>query len=260
MFYRSIALCALLLVCAGCSQDALLQKIGTAADRERALKFIELMRHGDFTEIEARMDSQYKTSELPAIMKQMSESMPKGEPLSRKLVGANLESHNDERSINLTYQYGFAGNKWFLANCAVREAAGSFTLVGMEVRPMQASIDTMQTFTLAGKSAFQYTVLAASILFVLASLVAFIAAILDKTLTRKWLWIVSILFGVTSLTVNWDTGQWSFQLLHLQLFSASAVSGPYGGWVISVGLPVGTLIYIFRRLMNHRPAPVSNNV
>ena len=259
MFLKGSALCALLLLAGtGCDQDAILDKFATQEDQARATKYLEMMRHHDFTEIESTMAPNLKSPDLHAKLVKMADLLPAAEPTSRKLVGAHLNFDSGERRSNLTYQYGF-GDKWFLLNCSIQQSGGSFTIVGLTVQPIATSLDGASKFTLAGKSALQYMLVLAAVLFVLLSVTALIAAILDQGLKRKWLWILCICFGVMQLSMNWTTGQWEFRPLSFLLFSAGAFSGPYSPWVISVALPVGAIVYIFRRLMNHRQAPLSNN-
>lgn len=253
-------LCALvaLLVTVGCSQEELLEKIASPEDRKIATECLDLVRNGDIAAIEARMDPSLKTPDLHATLQQMADVLPDGKPDSVKLVGANVNTSNDERTANLTYQYGY-GERWFLANCATQKLGKTLTIVGLNVQSLEKPLE-QATFDLRGKSAKHYAILVAAILFVLTSVFALIVCIMERGLRRKWAWILFIIFGIGTLTFNWSTGETSFALLSFQLFSASAQSELYGAWMISLSLPVGAVWYLVRRfLLNHQPADRSNS-
>ena len=115
------ALCALaaLLVTAGCSQEELLEKIATPEDRKIATECLDQLRTGDIDTLEARIDPSLKTPDLRATLQGIADILPDGKPDSVKLVGAHVNNFNDERTANLTYEYGY-GDRWFAVNCAIQ--------------------------------------------------------------------------------------------------------------------------------------------
>jgi len=253
-----MALCALaaLLLAAGCNRDDMLKKFASDQDEKVARECIDTLRHGKLDELEARLHPSLRTEQAHAEILKMQAAVPAGEPDAVKLVGAWQNVNNGVHSANLTYEYAY-GTRFVMMRCAtVSDAA--HTIVGIEVRPLPASFDEMSRFKLGGRSAFQYAVLLAAILFVAMSVVALIGCIVDKNLRRKWLWILFILFGIGKLSIDWNTGAWEYSPLNLLLFSASAVSPGYGPWVVSVALPLGAAVYLTRRYLNHRSALRSN--
>ncbi len=65
---------------------------------------------------------------------------------------------------------------------------------------------------------------------------------------RKWLWILFVLVGIGAIGVNWTTGQFSFRVATLNLLGAAAVSaGPHAPWFISVGFPLGAIMFWVKR-------------
>jgi hypothetical protein len=90
-------------------------------------------------------------------------------------------------------------------------------------------------------------VLALAIFLPLFSVYALILCIRTKMERRKWLWILFILCGVGKVAVNWTTGEWQVMPLAIQLFSASAVTAGYGPWGVAVSLPLGAILFLFRR-------------
>ena len=248
---------AALLVMVGCSQEELLEKIASPEDRKIATECLDQVREGNIAAIEARVDPSLKSPDLHARLQQIADILPDGKPDTVTLVGANVNSTASERTANLTYQYGY-GEHWFLVNCATRKVGDTLTIIGISAQPADKKLE-QASFDLHGKSATHYAILAAAILFVLVSLFALVVCIMDRGLRRKWAWILFIIFGFTTWTLNWNTGEISFSLISLQLFSVSAGAELYGPWMIAVSLPAGAVWYLVQRFfLNHRPADLSN--
>jgi len=77
-------------------------------------------------------------------------------------------------------------------------------------------------------------------------------------LRRKWAWVLFVLFGVGTMTVDWTSATWGFNPVSFVLFSGGASAGFYGPWTISIALPLGALVYLWRRRRNQNPVPLSN--
>lgn len=254
------ALCALaaLLVAAGCSQEELLQKISTPEDRATAEECLERLRVGDIDTLENRMDPSLKTPDLRATLEKIATLLPGEKPQTAKLVGAQVNSSNEERTANLTYQYGYPGGRLLLVNCAMKHVGTTQTIIGISVNTLEKPLEQAR-FSFEGKSAKHYAIVIAAILFVLATLVALVICVMERGLRRKWLWILFILFGFGDLTLNWETGEATFSTLSVLLFSAAVTAEMYGPWMVSVAVPIGAVWYLVRRfLRNHPPADGSN--
>lgn len=83
-----------------------------------------------------------------------------------------------------------------------------------------------------------------------------IACTFSKPLKRKWLWLIFILFGFWGAELNWTTGEIqnnffqasdvgvNFQLFSFHLLGAGFVkSGHFQPWIITVGIPLGAVLY-----------------
>jgi hypothetical protein len=256
------ALCALaaLFAMAGCSQEELLKKIASPEDEKTATECLERLRVGDIANLEARMDPTLQAPNLHATLEQIAQILPDEKPASVKLVGAQSNKSIGERSINVTYQYGYGDGRWFLVNCATKRAGDTETIIGISVNTLEKPIEEQGKFELAGKSPLHYAVLFLGILFVVLTLVALIRCITEKDLKRKWLWIIFIIFGVCQFSLDWNTGQWTFTPLYFLLFSAGASWPGFGVMQVSIALPLGAIVYLARRMLNHRHADRSNPV
>jgi hypothetical protein len=64
---------------------------------------------------------------------------------------------------------------------------------------------------------------------------------------RKKRWLLFIALGVGAVSLNWTNGALNFRVLHLHLLGASLIKqGPYGPWMVSVGFPLGALLFLVK--------------
>ena len=236
----------------GCNPEEMIKKVTSEEDQQGATQCIDALRQKRFDALEAHLPPALKTPESRPILEKMAAMLPEGQPDAIKLVGADINvSPAGARTADITYQYTF-GKRYFLVNCAMRTDDTSRNIVGLNVRELEMSIEQQAGFSLADKSLGHYGMLIAGVLFIALTLLALVACVLEKGLKQKWLWVLFIILGIGKLSVNWNSGVWDLQPVSLLLFSASAVSRGYAGWIISIALPLGAAVYLMRRFLNHR--------
>ncbi len=111
-------------------------------------------------------------------------------------------------------------------------------------------------FTLEGRSLRHYVFFSLLIFLPIFTLSTAIACGLNKNVKRKWIWIIFILVGLWGANFNWATGEIGnefiqatsksvkFQFLQFHLFGAGIIkAGPFRPWIISIGIPVGAVLY-----------------
>lgn len=253
----SYALAALSLLLGACSQEALLERFASEEERKVATRCINDLLRGNLEKIEARLDPSLRTGDTRAQLEQMLTMLPKEEPSAVKLVGAHRNLTTEFRESNLTYQYSY-GERHFLINCATRTKGQEQLIFGLTVNTLDASLEERQRLELEGKTPLHYAVLLGVLAALLLTIVALVRCVIEKDLRRKWLWVLFIIFGIGQFQLNWVDGTWTFSPIHIQLFSAGAVSVGYGGWQLSLALPLGAIVYLVRRYRNHRAAARSN--
>jgi hypothetical protein len=246
-----LCLCAALICLPGCNPENMVKKVAPQEDQQAATECIDALRQKRFDALENTLAEGLQGPETRATLERMANMLPAGTPDAVKLIGADIKVAGGSRISDITYQYSF-GKRYFMVNCATSTDATSRHIVALNVHELEFSIDEQAGFHLKDKSPAQLALLLAAIVFAALTLVALVACVLEKGLQRKWLWVIFILLGFGQLSVNWNSGVWSFSALHATLFSASAVSRGYGGWVISIALPVGAAVYLIRRFLNHR--------
>ena len=217
-------LLTLLALAAGCSrQDATLTRV-PAADQALAMTYVDLLRARKFDDIDRAVIPSARGPRLYDALLKMAESLPEKEaPSSRKLVGAQIRTDPEGTTTNVVFEYDFAG-KWVLANVALLRKPDSVSLAALSVRAIPESLEEHHRFRLAGKSVVHYVVLALAIVFPLLTLYALVACVRTKMSWRKWPWMLFILFGIGSLSINWTTGETQLSALTIRLFSASAAA------------------------------------
>lgn len=232
----------------GCDRNSekLVRAFAPPEDEAQATNYISLLRQGRFEQIQNDMDASITTANLHDTLVKMAALIPSQDPISVKVVGAHQFRTQDTYKINLTFEYQFHTN-WLLINVALQKKDGVSTIYGFHVQPLSDSLENYNRFTLAGKSAFQYAMLALAILIPIFTLYVLVLCIRTKMKKRKWLWIIFILLGFGKITVSWTTGQWQWGLLQFQLLGASAFAPPFGAWLIAVSVPLGAILFLLRR-------------
>lgn len=240
----SVLLCLLLL--AGCQASRLAQLFGSPADEKAASHYVDLLRDRQYAAIEAVVDPSQRRPDLHQKLETMASYLPSASPTSVKVVGVQSMQRSGERTISYTFQYQYP-DRWLLIRVVRRTTDGSTTLLGLRVQPLPAALETINRFTLHGKSALQYAVLAAAIVVPLLCIYALALCVRTPLRGRRWPWILFIIFGLVTVSVNWTSGQWNVQAISFLLFGAGASKAPYGPWIISVGFPLGAIWFLARR-------------
>lgn len=239
----------LLMVLSGCTPAdpaSLIKRFTPPEDEAIATNYIALLRQNKFGRIENDLDPSLKSALTQDTLVKMANAIPTQNPISVKVIGAQQFRSSDLYKINLSFEYQFP-SKWLLINVATQKKDGISTIIGFNVYPLSDSLENLNKFTLSGKTFSQYATLALAFLIPLFTLYALVLCIRTKMVKRKWLWVIFILIGIGKLTVNWTTGEWNLAPLSFQLFGAGSFAPPYGAWLISISLPLGAILFLFRR-------------
>jgi hypothetical protein len=230
----------------GCGRSDVVQKFAPADDQALARGYIQQLRDHQFYKIEAAMDPSLAATLEDKTLEEMADAFPAGDPVGVTLVGANSVHGPDWSTINLTYEFQFR-DAWVLSNVALKKQAGNTTIVGFHVYSEPQSLDAQNRFTLRGKSVGQYAILAAAVIVPLFILWTLVLCLRTNFIGRKWPWVVFILFGVGKLAMNWTTGAWAVAFTYVQVLGAGAFALPPGPWTISVSIPLGAIVFLWRR-------------
>jgi hypothetical protein len=236
----------LLGILAGCNQATLMKKVTPPEDEAAARRYVDLLRQNRFEQIEQDLDPVLKRPNLRDTLVTMAAMFPAQEPASAKVVGLRMFVGPDSRGTSITLEYEFP-EKWLLVNVVKQNKGGVASVVGFHVTPVAESLEDLNRFTLANKSTSHYAILFLAVLAPLFSLYAFVLCIKTKIKRMKWLWLVFTLLGVGQLGVNWTTGQILFTPIAVHLPPSGAAAPLYEPWLVYVSLPLGAIIFLFRR-------------
>lgn len=239
------ALIALVLGACG-SQEAMIESLTDPEDRSRAVRYIDSVRMREFGVIERDLDPTIRAAATPQVMEQMAALFPPGSPATIRQVGAFTHTFNDARLVNLTFEYGY-GDRWLMVNVVTKSTGGTRTITGFNVVPRDKSLEEENRFTLEGKEAKHFAILAAAFaipLFILTSMVLCLRTPIRK---RKWAWLLFIVFGIGVVGINWSSGEVHFLPVFILLLGASATQAPYGPWIINAAMPLGAVIFLLNR-------------
>jgi len=244
---RIAALLLPLLFLAGCDLQALVDRFVPKEYADFSTEFLWLFQKEDYAAIEKSLDPKLAGPELRPRLEQMARAFPKETPKSVHVLGMESSMLKDVTTVDMTVEYEYSGT-WVLASLRFVKTDEAKVVTGVNVRQRPESLARTNRFTLEDKSTAQYLVLAATILVPLIVLYALVLAIRTPIPKRKWLWIVFILFGITTLSLNWATGAATMAPISAQLFGAGfAKAGPAAPVVLSVSLPLGAVVFLMRR-------------
>lgn len=242
---RSIFIAAILIVLGGCSPSSLIEKGLTPQERGVIRGAIDDITRGDGASLAKKMPPELASRIQPA-MPRMREALP-SPPLQISLTGANGTGGQGKRELEAVYEvHGKTG--WALVQASTETSAGNTLLTSIYVQRTAGDPMKLNGFSLADAGVAKYAMLAAMIAAVAVTITALLRIWRSDAFERRWLWTIGTLVGVMSLKLNWTTGQFFFQPISFQIFSAGAVKSPvYAPWVMSLALPLVAIIALFRK-------------
>jgi hypothetical protein len=238
------------LLLAGCDQKDLLRKIAPKDDDAFARRFLDAVRAGDYTAADQMLVPSLRDAKSESGLREINHVLAHGEPVSVEIIGCNLftnaSSQGTTRTTNLSYQIRFP-DAWAAGNIAVGHQGGATAIVDSHFQSIPNSLEVLNRFTFAGKSAVHYLVFAVCLAVPLLILVTLIICIRSR-IRRKWLWIIFILLGFIQFQFDWASGHFSVQPISFLLFGASAFrASPYAPWMLGFAVPVGAIIFLVSR-------------
>lgn len=231
----------------GCDRASLMKRMTPGEDESFARKYVDLLRQQSFEQVEKDLDPSLAGPDIREKLAAMTAMFPAGEPKSVKVVAVAFRRGAESRTDTLGLEYEFP-EKWLLVDISIQRAGGASTIIGFHVTPIADSLENVNRFSLAGKSALQYAVLLIAVAVPIFCLYVLFLCLRTKTERRKWLWVVFILLGVGKLAVNWTTGEWTFTPLAVSLLGTSVTANPaYGPWVVAIAFPLGAFLFLRRQ-------------
>ncbi len=254
-----LSACAFLFIVllTGCSPATMIEQFANDEKEQIARTYIQRLIDGDLDALAAELEPQLRSGNEIAQLREMRSLLPAEPPAVTNLVGYYTHtSFNNHTDYNLTYQFGYA-SKWILVNAAWREFPSSAPqIIGMRAQPLAASLQEINALSFKNARTQHYVFIGSAMAIPLFIVTTLIVCARTPNLPRKWLWMIFILLGLTSSSLNWTTGEISFSPISLHLLGVSAFAASiYSPWIVSVSLPVGALAFWFKRRSLVSPPP-----
>lgn len=246
------AVAVLCLALNACSQQALIDKLEPKAESSSAKAIINQLRSGDIDAVKAQIDPKYLSADIDGKLHGLASTFPDSPLESVKTIGAytthfsKFGPHEQGVVFNLTYEYEFR-DTWVVANVMLKRQSDKLMIEGLRAKRLADPLEASNAFTVKDKSATHWLMFALLIADVLLCIYAFVLCLRTPIARRKWLWALFTLVGVTTLHFDWSSGQFSFQLLSVQLLSGSAVAQVYGPLVLGLSIPLGAIWFLIVR-------------
>jgi hypothetical protein len=191
---------------------------------------------------------------IRAGLRTVAETFPAGPPATLHVIGVYTSSyanvgntgHESGTRVILIYEFEFP-NHWLVANILIRNIAGKLIIDGVHAQPTADSQEHLNAFSLRGKSPGHYVMLGATLAVPVFILVVLLILRRTKVPRRKWAWVLGVLFGFGGTSFNWTTGQAWFTPLQFLLLGASWFQTPYGPVTLSVAIPIGAIVFLWKR-------------
>ena len=247
MFKPLALLFSVLLLLTGCNMAATFESLMPHEEVQVAKDLVAKLAARDFAPIEAALDPQYRTPELPAQLETMARTLPAAAPTSVQAVGAHTLSTAAVTTYTITLEYRYPA-AWMLASVVLERKGDALLLKGITFHPRAQSLAAENGFTLDGKGPLHYVVLVLAVLIPLFILYALVVCLRSRFERRKWLWVLFVACGLVQFHFNWSSGAWILQPVSLQLLGAGfSKNGPVAPWMFTLSLPVGALLFLLRR-------------
>lgn len=238
----------------GCDQNAVFDRLLPKEEARQAQDFVAKIAARDYAALDEALDPALKTPDLLPRLEQMSRMLPPGPPTSVKTVGAHTLKTDTATTYSITLEYEYPNTR-LLAAVVLERRDDRLRLKGINFVPRSQSLQEENRFTLDGKGALHYLVLALAVAIPLFVLYALVLCARTRFPKRKWLWLLFVAVGLVQFQFNWSTGDWGVQpLSFLLLGSGFTKSGPYAPLIFTIALPVGAIVFLLRRPSLRRSA------
>jgi hypothetical protein len=236
---------ALAVLLAGCDQQTLIKKFVPQEESAVAQRYLEDVRTGRFSEILKRVAPQDR-AEFAKVFPALRAAVPHEQPKSVKVVGSRTSHRPDSVVYALTYEYEYS-RVWLIEQIILQRDGRDLKVTGMHFTPLADSIEHINRFTLAGKGALHFGFLFAAVSILLFIVWTAVVCWRTRIPKRKWLWMIFVLLGFGSLTLNWTSGEVVYQLIAVVLLGVGYRQEVYGPVLLQIGFPVGAILFWLRR-------------
>lgn len=246
-------------ILAGCSRSDLLERMAPDDRKWQAIETLEALRKGTGDETFALLVEELKNDQAKRTLAMLAQGMPDGDYTDLTFVDYEWRMSNGESYYYFVFEYNFDG-RYILADITLQKNEDGFLIAGLNLNEIAESIVVSNKFSFADAGVLHYGFLMAVIILPVFSIWTLIICIRTNGLKRKWLWCLFILIGFMSFNLNWNSGEWEWQVISFQLLSGSVFStGAHGPWMLGFSVPVGAIAFWGRRSKLKAQSVVAQN-
>ena len=243
---RRIGLLLLLaLTLAACDSGSLVESVAPKEALDFARHYLSLFQTRDFAGIEAKLDPGLKNAQLRPALEKIADALPKDNTVKAQAIGWEFNDTNGVRTETFKFAYWYPVRP-VLATITFNKRDEAVVVTSVQLAPLTgtASSASGPTFSHMTPEKYAFVVMAVAIpLFILFSIVI---CIRTKMSRWKWLWIPSMLVGIVTVNLNWDTGDIVVAPLQFILFGVGWFADASAN-VLSLGLPIGAILFLVLR-------------
>lgn len=249
---QALFLCVVSLFCASCNKATVLTS-DVREEAEFAQNWLEKLRAGDYEYAYNHADEELKADLTPEGFERFILVYPKENVKKLSLLRWNYSKAQSLNSAGLVcysfyYEYEFENGDFVIAEVLCERKDGVLMTVGAALKRTTESQRNVNKLTLKNKSAKHYAVLFLMFLMFLYSVSMLVVCIRTRfPLRQKIPWLLFISVGFGAVDINWTTGMIHIQLLHIHLLSAAALIRSDFAWHVVFGIPVGAILFWFKR-------------
>jgi hypothetical protein len=207
---------------------------------------LRLTQAHDWFAMEPLLDPGLTNSTARAQLVEVGDSLRAWRPDSVALIGWNVVKANGHETAQLSYElHGAHG--WGAAVLGFERRSGGPRVNAFQLVPRSQSLASENALTLRGRTPRHFVflaALAASVVFSFGTAII----VLRTPMPRRW-WLAGLaLVSFGAVQLNWSTGVWRVLPAWFTLFGGGIQkSGPVAPWIVSVGIPLGAFIALWRR-------------
>jgi hypothetical protein len=240
---------ALLLISSCSSIDEISEENVPNEANNYAKLFIEKLNNGEIDYCLSQINEQYQNEELKNFLLDFFESLTDKNPKDYSILAyrySTLYSDNSITTYEFRYEYEYA-DVFAYFTFQLEEKEDLFQVFGFSIDTSKDSLRNLNQFHFKDKSIIHYIFLLLTIAVPIFILVSVVFAIISP-IERKWAWILFILLGFITFTLNWTDGQIGFKLISLKLFGAGFTKfGIIEPWILSFAIPIGAIVFWVKR-------------
>jgi len=236
------------LLSAACDLEKLPERMAPQDDQQLARAAIDDLVAGRSGALASKMPVEIRGN-LAQVEPQMRALVPPNPRVQLVQVNWTTRTVNGgptTRQTTLDYELT-GGGQIARVEILIQREGRNAVVAGLHIEPAAASAQSGSSFSLQGKSLDHYSMLAAALAAVAVTICALVRIWRSDLFQRRWLWTFGSIIGLTTLTLDWSTGDYSFQPISFQLFSAGIVKAGVGPWLIGVSIPLVAICALAKR-------------